>query len=144
MASTPSIPLTEQVRQALDTFLDAHVEAERKIAAAATLKLVVGGNEADRKRQAASMSKDEYQGYVLHLAEAEKEKASAVALLERSEKELNVLRELLNHETANVNRAWSEIALRTAQVYNEIAMAPPARPIITRSAAEIEADGVPF
>jgi hypothetical protein len=98
MTSNGTIPLIDQVRQALDMFTAAHVDAEGKIAAAATLKLTVGGNEADRKKQAASMPTEEYQGYVLHLADAEREKAAAVAHLERTEKALNVLRELLNHE----------------------------------------------
>jgi hypothetical protein len=131
MTSSTSIPpLTEQVRTALATFTTAHADAENKIAAAATLKLTVGSNEADRKRQAASMSAEEYSGYVLHLTEAEKEKAAAVALLERTEKELNVLRELLQHETANVSRAWAEIADRTAIKYAELQMQPPARVIM--------------
>lgn len=95
--------LTEQVRAALEQFIAAHVDAEGKIAAAATLKLSVGGNEADRKKQAASMDAAEYAGYVLHLAEAEKEKQAAVALVERTEKALNVLRELLQRETAEIH-----------------------------------------
>lgn len=113
-----------QVRQALEHFTAAHVDAERKIAAAATLKLTVGSNEADRKRQAASMPAEEYAGYVLHLAEAEKEKAAAVAHVERTEKALNVLRELLQRETADVQQRAADrtfeamtIADTTAQRY---------------------------
>jgi hypothetical protein len=93
--------LPSQVSVALNDFYQAHTDAEGKIAAAATLKLTVGGNEADRKKQAASMPSDEYAGYVLHLADAEKEKAAAVAHLERTEKALNVLRELYAGEVAD-------------------------------------------
>lgn len=87
------------VQQALAAFDEAHRDAEAKIAAAATLKLSVGSNEADRKKQAASMPAEEYAGYVAHYTEAEREKAAAVAHLERVEKNLNVQRELLQHET---------------------------------------------
>lgn len=117
----------EQVRAALEQFTAAHEDAEGRIAAVATLKLSVGSNEADRKKQQVSMPADEYAGYVASLAEAEKEKAAAVATLERREKELNVLRELLQRETADVNRAWAEIADRTAIKYSELQMQPPAR-----------------
>lgn len=108
----------EQVQQALGQFTAAHVDAENKIAAVATLKLSVGSNEADRKKQAVSMPADEYAGYVLHLAEAEKEKAAAVATLERREKELNVLRELLNHDTADIGRQTAGLQMEVAQFHH--------------------------
>lgn len=132
MTSGNTIPLIQQVRDALEQFIDAHTDAEGKIAAAASLKLVVGGNAEDRKKQAASMSAQEYEGYSISYASAEIQRQKAVAHLERTEKTLNVLREELAHETAEINRAWAEIADRTAQRYAVIAMTPPARPIVLK------------
>jgi hypothetical protein len=136
MSSNRTIPPIEQVRAALVAFTAAHEDAERKIAAAATLKLAVGANESERKERKASTPAEDYAGYVLHLAEAEKEKAAAVAHLERVEKLLNVSRELLIHDTANINRAWAEIACRTAEKYSELQMQPPARVILNTYPAE--------
>jgi 16S rRNA G1207 methylase RsmC len=117
----------DQVREALIAFHTAHLNAEDKIAAAATLKAAVGSNETERKIQKAATPADEYAGYVAHLVDAERVKQSAVAHLERAEKALNVLRELYAGEVADkhlqaANRQFEAmtIADKTAETYRQM------------------------
>jgi hypothetical protein len=128
--------LADQVREALATFQSAHEAAEVAAAAYAHQKRLIGSNEAERKERKAETSADEYSGYVDHLPIVEHNYKAATAHLERVEKNLNVLRELLQHDTANINRAWSEIADRTAIKYSELQMQPPARIILNTYPAE--------
>jgi hypothetical protein len=116
MTITDQSTTIDLLKQALADFDAAHRDAEAKIAAAATLKLAVGSNEADRKKQAASMPAEEYAGYVAHYADAEREKAAAVSHLERVEKNLNVLREILSHETMTGYRYIADERAMTAAV----------------------------
>lgn len=122
----------QQVHEALDVFLETHEKAQAAAAEWFDLKRRVGGNETERKTARASMPADEYDGYLLHFAEAEKVKDETKAVAERAEKVLNTLRELLQSETADVNRAWAELAARTADTYAGLQMSPPARPIVMR------------
>jgi pyruvate formate-lyase activating enzyme-like uncharacterized protein len=142
--------LADQVREALATFQSAHEAAEVAAAAYAHQKRLIGSNEAERKERKAETSADEYSGYVDHLPIVEHNYKAAAAHLERVEKNLNVLRELntrevkdiekaiaeLNCKTAEVNRAWAEIADRTAIKYSELQMQPPARIILNTYPAE--------
>lgn len=125
----------EQVHQALDAYLDAHVKATDAAAACFSLKSIVGGNETERKAAKAKMSEDEYAAYLEQYNEAELVKVHASAAAERSEKILNTLRELLNSETAETQRAWAEIADRTAMRYAALQMAPPARVVMSPPAS---------
>jgi hypothetical protein len=97
-------PLSEQVTAALATYLSAHEQAEVAAAAYGETKRLVGSNEAERKERKASTPADEYAGYVVDLQDAEQNYKSTAAAAERAEKVLNVQRELLNSETADMAR----------------------------------------
>jgi hypothetical protein len=103
------------VREARATFNEAHVAAETATARFADLKTKVGSNEADRKTAKANTPEDVYAGYLTDYAAAELDKIAAVAASDRAQKNYDGLREELQHETAEINRAWAEIADRTAR-----------------------------
>jgi DNA-binding ferritin-like protein len=110
MTSEDNYTTKQQLHEALETWLDAQSKATDAAAEYTRLKGIVGGNEADRKAQRAkAASQDEYDGYLLHYADAEKVKIETAAAAERAEKILNTLRELLNNETAEV---WDRITER--------------------------------
>jgi hypothetical protein len=137
--------LADQVREALATFQSAHEHAEIVAITYADCKRHAGNNEAERKERRSRMTDEEWADACDAVVIAERDHKMAAAHLERVEKNLNVLRELntrdvkdiekaiaeLNCKTAEVNRAWAEIADRTAIKYHELQMAPPARVILT-------------
>lgn len=104
-------PLTEQVRQALATFDDAHNAAEVAAARYGDFKRLVGSNDAERKERKAATPPDEYNDYCIQLAQAERTHKEAAAHVERVEKNLNVLREM---HTREMDRATAELNLRVA------------------------------
>lgn len=119
-----------QVREARAIYNQAHVAAETAAARYADLKTKVGSNEADRKTAKANTPEDVYAGYLTDYAAAELDKIAASAASERAQKNYDGLREELQRETADVNRAWAEIADRTAQTYATLQMQPPARVLL--------------
>lgn len=112
MTSSQTIPLTEQVRQALATFLQAHESAEVAAAVYYDAKRRAGSNEKERTKICADVGDEHYALYLMDLTATESAHKAAVAHLERTEKELNVLRELLNHEA-------EQTRLRAADRYHE-------------------------
>src|SRR5690349_19714375 len=100
MTISPSIPLTDQVNQALAIWLDAQTEATNAAAEYADTKRQVGSNEAERKALKASTPPDHYEIMVSLLPDAENRYKAAAAACERAEKILNVQREMLKYETA--------------------------------------------
>lgn len=106
-----SVNTRQQVLDALAQFDDAHRAAESAAAAWNDIKVMVGTNEQSRKEQQRSMPPETYASLTAECHEAEKVKVAAAAHLERTEKQLNVLRELLQHETAEL---WQTISAERA------------------------------
>lgn len=113
---TESITTREQVIQALATFQEAHRAAEAAAAEFLDVKRQVGSNEAERKALKASTPADHYEIMVSLLPDAEARHKEAAAHLERTEKNLNVLRELLNSETADKLLSYSAERAMTATI----------------------------
>lgn len=134
----------EQVHEALEAWLEAQQGATNAAAAYAELKSIVGGNEAERKAQQAKTPAEEYELYRMHFADAERAKSITAAAAERSEKVLNVLREVLQAETADTNRATAELAARTADRYAALQMTPPARVVVRVQPTPIDDSDLPF
>lgn len=122
----------QQIHEALESYLDAHTKAQEAAAAWFDLKRTVGGNETERKIAKSTMPDNEYIAYLEQFNAAEKQKIETAAAAERAEKILNTLRELLESETADVNRATAELTVRVADRYADLSLAPPARPIVMR------------
>lgn len=148
------ISLAEQVRAALDSWTEIHEHAEAAAAAYGELKRLVGSNETERKERKAATPAETYAGYVLHLAQAETEHAAAKAAEERSEKALNTLREMLQHETAQIEAAtavqWAHIADQEARTAGsrttmlEIRGRYPQRTLTPAPAGDIPEEDLPF
>lgn len=120
MTSTQSIPpLAEQVRAALDSWTEIHEHAEAAAAAYGETKRLVGSNETERKERKSNTPPDDYAMYLVDLVQHEQEHKAAAAAVERAEKSLNTLRELLSHETAQIEAAtavqWAHIADQEAR-----------------------------
>lgn len=124
--------LTEQVRQALATFDEAHRAAETAAAAFADAKRLYGSNKDERTQREKETPPQAWLAIVAHFEKCEEAHKAAVAHLERVEKHLNVTRELLQAENAATMRAWAEIADRTAERYAALQMSLPARPVVMR------------
>jgi hypothetical protein len=142
MTTNGQYSTVQQVHIALDAYLDAHSKAADAAAAYVELKSIVGGNETERKAAKARIPGDEYEGYLMHLAECEHIKVTTAATAERAEKVLNTLRDVLNNETAALDHATAEISARVAERYAGISMAPPARPLVMKPAPD--PDEIPF
>lgn len=94
----------EQVNDALSTWLETQASATAASVAWNDLRQQVGTNDTTRKEAARSMPADEYAQLTALCADAEHNKLITAAESERAEKILNVQRELLQRETAEVTR----------------------------------------
>lgn len=137
MGAVMTEPLVDQVRQALVAFHDAQNNATDAAADYLRLKRLIGSNEAERKAAKAATPDDVYAGYVSEFVTVEDAKNETAAHLERTEKQLNVLREMLNHETAVINRETAELRQGTACIEAETALT-------ARQTAEITAAADPI
>lgn len=119
--TTTELTTREQLLQALATFDEASQAAEVAAAAFAESKRRVDSNEAERKKAQQDTSPAIYAEWIEQYCVDEATKIEAAAHLERVEKNLNVLRELLNHETAQIERGTAELQDTISQRYAMLA-----------------------
>lgn len=147
--SNNTIPLTEQIRLAESVWLEADKADQDAATTIAWLESQVGTNDKTRAKAEKDTAPEVYAQYLVDLAEAKIKKIATAGHAERTEKQLNILRELLQHASAATHLAAAEIAARTAQAYATLAAAP-VRPVIHTNGVkratvdESDVDQLPF
>lgn len=117
-------PILDQFTAARQAYLAACDAAAAMTNEYAEAEMHVGANEQERKAAMKRLSPEEYEGWQAQLVALRGPKAAAIAYRDRCEKDYNGIRDLLNYETAQLQRATIELRAEvseaeriTAQLY---------------------------
>lgn len=126
--------LLEQVEQARQVYLGACDGAAATGKEHGELRVVVGGNETERKAAAKRIPAEQYEALVQQFAAADVARSEAIAWRDRCEKDLNTLRDMLCRETADVEFATAVQQVEAANIAAKIAGTRPLLSEIRRRA----------